>query len=80
VVIIIMIIIIAFKDSRAICGGRLEAMNGKLSTPGKNSFTKPYFGKWNHGTMDPTIPNYCRDSNGKEEWSTKSKTQTLSSY
>jgi hypothetical protein len=47
------------KDSRNICGGRLEAMNSELWVPGKPSFTKPYCSKWGSATMDPTSMAAC---------------------
>jgi len=46
-------------------------MNGELWAPGKQSFTKPYCGKWGCAAMDPTIPSYSWDSNEGTEQSTK---------
>jgi hypothetical protein len=59
------------KDSRSICGGRLEAMNGELWVPGKPSFTKPYCSKRGSATTGPIFSSYSWNNDGEREQRTK---------
>jgi hypothetical protein len=61
------------KESRGICGGRLETMNGELCASGKPSFTKRYSRKRSSAAAGHNILSYSWDSDEETEQLPKTK-------